>query len=270
MRFRSVSHELRVCGRHGHLTYAPTEPEHADRLRARTALGTAWRCLRCGDWVLGEPSAAGPADHAPVPPRGKALRQLALLRLLAVERIARGIILIAAAYGVKRFASAQQSLRDSFGDTLPAARPLAERLGFDLDNSLIVREATKALDAKQSTLTLVALALLAYGILEGVEGVGLWLAKRWAEYLTVVATAAFVPLEVYELIDHTTLTKAGALVVNIGVVVYLVLAKRLFGARGGRAAYEEEMSSEALMEVVAAGSDADFVDHADQDERASS
>ncbi|HUR75812.1 MAG TPA: DUF2127 domain-containing protein [Sporichthya sp.] len=211
--------------------------------------------------MLGVPAASGPAEHAPVPPRGRALRQLALLRLLAAERILRGLVLVAAAYGVKRFASAQESLRRSFGDTLPAARPLAERLGFDLDHSLLVREATKALNASQTTLTLVALALLAYGILEGVEGVGLWLAKRWAEYLTVVATAAFLPLEVYELIDHTTLTKAGAFVINIAVVVYLVLAKRLFGARGGRRAYEEEMSSEALLEIEAASSDPDFVEH---------
>jgi uncharacterized membrane protein (DUF2068 family) len=196
-----------------------------------------------------------------VPPRGRALRQLALLRLLAVERVVRAIVLIAAAYGVKRFASAQESLRRSFGDTLPAARPLANRLGFDLDHSLLVREATKALNARQSTLTLVALGLLAYGLLEGVEGVGLWLAKRWAEYLTVVATAAFLPLEVYELIDHTTVTKAGAFLLNLAVVVYLVLAKRLFGARGGREAYEEEMHSEALLEIEAAASDPDFVEH---------
>ena len=45
------------------------------------------------------------------------------------------------------------------------------------------------------------------------------------------------------------------------VVVYLVLAKRLFGARGGRRAYEEEMSSEALLEIEAAASDPDFVEH---------
>jgi uncharacterized membrane protein (DUF2068 family) len=261
LRLRSVSAELRTCGRHGHLTYAPTEAHYADRLRARTSLGDAWRCLRCGDWVLGAPAATGPADHAPVPPRGRALRQLALLRLLAVERVVRAVVLIAAAYGVKRFASAQESLRRSFGDTLPAARPLANRLGFDLDHSLIVREATKALNAPQRTLTLVALALLAYGLLEGVEGVGLWMAKRWAEYLTVVATAAFLPLEVYELIDHTTVTKAGAFVLNLAVVVYLIVAKRLFGARGGRRAYDEEMSSEALLEIEAAASDPDFVEH---------
>ena len=70
------------------------------------------------------------------------------------------------------------------------------------------------------------------------EGVGLWLAKRWAEYLTVIATAAFLPYEVSELLKSVTVTKVGAFVINVLAVVYLLLAKRLFGLRGGRKAYE--------------------------------
>src|SRR5437868_6185784 len=148
------SRELRACGRRGHITYAPNEPELAQRLRAETALGPAWRCLRCGDWVLGEPRDHGPAQQAPVPARGKALRQLTILRLLAVERVIRALVLVAAAYGVWRFKSAQTALQDAFGSILPAARPLAERFGFDLDQSTLVRDASKALHAQQGTLTL--------------------------------------------------------------------------------------------------------------------
>ena len=112
--------ELKACGRHGHITYAPDEADLAGRLRSRTALGEAWRCLRCGDWVLGAPQGSGPADEAPVPPRGKALRQLTILRVLAVERVLRAIVLIAAAYGVYRFSSAQTALR---GRSPPGSRP---------------------------------------------------------------------------------------------------------------------------------------------------
>ena len=244
--------ELRACGRHGHITYAPVEAGLAERLRGNTALGEAWRCLRCGDWVLGTAGSSGPADQAPVPARGRALRQLTILRLLAVERVLRALVLIAAAYGVHRFASAQLSLRGSFGRLLPAARPLADRLGVDLDQSTIVATATKALHARSGTLTLVAIGLLLYGLLEGVEGVGLWLARRWAEYLTVIATAAFLPLEIHELLKTVTVTKVGAFVINIAAVVYLVVAKRLFGARG-QAAYERELQGESLLEVTAAG-----------------
>jgi uncharacterized membrane protein (DUF2068 family) len=251
------SRELKACGRSGHVTYAPSEPDLADRLRAETPQGEAWRCLRCGDWVAGPPAASGPAEQAPVPARGKALRQLTILRILAVERVIRGLVLIAAAYGVHRFSSAQRSLQDSLGNLIPAARPLARQLGVDLDNSSILREATKALHARHTTLTLIAVALLLYGLLEMVEGVGLWLAKRWAEYLTVVATAAFLPLEVHELVKTVTATKAVTFAINVLAVLYLILAKRLFGARGGRAAYERELGGESLLAVeMAAGDDA--------------
>jgi uncharacterized membrane protein (DUF2068 family) len=246
------SRELRTCGRRGHITYAPDEPELAEQLRGETAHGETWRCLRCGDWVAGPPTGHGPADHAPVPARGKALRQLTILRILAVERVVRGLILIAAAYGIHRFASAQRSLQDSLGRLLPAARPLATRLGLDLDHSSVLREAEKALHARHGTLTLLAVGLLLYGLLELVEGVGLWAARRWAEYLTVVATAAFLPLELHELMNTVTATKVVAFVINVLAVVYLIVAKRLFGARGGHAAYQRELGGESLMAVEAA------------------
>jgi uncharacterized membrane protein (DUF2068 family) len=54
------------------------------------------------------------------------------------------------------------------------------------------------------------------------EGIGLALRKRWAEYFTVITTASFLPLELYELFHHATLPKAVALAINIAVVVYLV------------------------------------------------
>jgi uncharacterized membrane protein (DUF2068 family) len=80
--------------------------------------------------------------------------------------------------------------------------------------------------------------LAAYALLEAVEAVGLWRQRRWAEYLTLVATAALLPLEIYELFKGVTALKVIALVVNVAIVVYLLFAKRLFGVRGGAAAEE--------------------------------
>jgi uncharacterized membrane protein (DUF2068 family) len=71
-----------------------------------------------------------------------------------------------------------------------------------------------------------------------VEAVGLWRQRRWAEYLTLIATSALLPLEVYELVRGITALKVVALVVNLAIVVYLLVAKRLFGIRGGAAAEE--------------------------------
>lgn len=54
------------------------------------------------------------------------------------------------------------------------------------------------------------------------EGVGLLLEKHWAEYLTIIATASFIPLEVYELSRHFHWGKIVLLLVNLAIVAYLV------------------------------------------------
>ena len=89
---------------------------------------------------------------------------------------------------------------------------------------------------ESGTLTKIGAVLAAYAALEGAEAVGLWFQRRWAEYLTFVATTALLPLEVYELSHRVSAFKVVALIVNLAIVVYLLLAKRLFGLRGGAAA----------------------------------
>jgi len=54
------------------------------------------------------------------------------------------------------------------------------------------------------------------------EGAGLALRKRWAEYMTILTTASFLPLEAYELIRHATAGKVVLLLFNIGIVLYLI------------------------------------------------
>jgi uncharacterized membrane protein (DUF2068 family) len=54
------------------------------------------------------------------------------------------------------------------------------------------------------------------------EGIGLALAKRWAEYFTIVTTASFLPLEVYELAKRASIAKGFALLLNLAVVAYLI------------------------------------------------
>ena len=61
-----------------------------------------------------------------------------------------------------------------------------------------------------------------YALLFAIEGVGLWLAKTWAEYLTIVSTAALLPVEGYELVWHVSLTKCIVLLLNAAIVAYLV------------------------------------------------
>ncbi len=65
-----------------------------------------------------------------------------------------------------------------------------------------------------------------HGLLEVIEGVGLWLRQRWAEWLTVIATSLLVPFEIYELIHRPSPMKAAGLTVNVLIVVYLVRVVR--------------------------------------------
>jgi uncharacterized membrane protein (DUF2068 family) len=250
--------DLRGCARHGHATYRPDEPDLADRLNAETAVGTAWRCLRCGAFVPGEPAAGGPADHAPLVLRGRALRDAFVLRLLAVERLVRGVLLIALAYGVHRFEGSQDALKDLFDQELPLLTPIGDKLGIDLQSSGPVRLIQKALETRHDTLTLLVWAILAYGALQLLEGTGLWLLKRWGEYVAVVGTSALVPLEVHELLDRVTVLRLLALLVNLFAVAYLLWTKHLFGLRGGREAFEAERSSQSLIEVEQAALQAEL------------
>lgn len=247
----------RTCARRGHVLYGPTEPEYRDRIKTETAVGTAWRCLRCGDFVLQAPAAEGPAADAPVVPRGKALRSLLVLRLLAIERFFRFLLVGAAAIAVWRFSNSEQALSQMFEKDLTLFKPLATHWGYDLDHSSVVDTIRKSFNYKHSTLTLVAILLGAYAVIELIEGVGLWLAKRWGEYFAVVATAAFIPIEVHELLHKQTPFKIATFAVNVAAVLYLLLAKRLFGLRGGKAAAERALHSASLLEVEQATGEAD-------------
>lgn len=246
----------RHCARKGHVLYEPAEPEYRDRISAQTALGPVWRCLRCGDFVLEAPTASGPAANAPVVPRGKALRSLVIMRLLAIERFFRFLLVGAAAYAVWRFENSQGALSQLFERDLTLFRPLATHFGYDLDHSSIVDTIRKSFNYKHSTLNLVAALLVAYAVIELIEGVGLWLAKRWGEYFAVVATAAFLPIEIYELTEKQSAFKLATFALNVLAVLYLLLAKRLFGLRGGRAAAERELHSASLLEVEEAAGEA--------------
>jgi uncharacterized membrane protein (DUF2068 family) len=244
-----VDWNLRTCARKGHVTYAPDEPPFRARLEATTPLGDAWRCLRCGAYALGSPHGTGPADRAPLLLRGKALRSAFILRLLAIERWVRGTIITLIGIAVLRFESSQVSIKDLIDQDLSALKPFFDQINFNASDSGLVRAVENALNANQTTLKVVAAFLIFYGAMQLVEGVGLWLLKRWGEYFAVIATSLFIPLEIYELTEKVTWLRIVALVVNVAAVVYLLVAKRLFGIRGGHAAYQRAQHEASLLEV---------------------
>jgi uncharacterized membrane protein (DUF2068 family) len=140
-----------------------------------------------------------------------------VLRLIAVERIVRGLLLTAAGiYLLFHLTSdlgrlAQRAIR---AIELDPRRPFFHRIVAYLHH------------LHASELRIAAAIAIGYGVLELVEGTGLWLDQLWAEYLTVIATSLFIPFEVYELVHRPTALKAGGILVNIAIVVYLVRSLR--------------------------------------------
>jgi len=244
-----VNWNLFGCFRKGHVTYAPDEPELRNRLMAQTAVGTAWRCLRCGAFVTDGQHSSGPASAAPLIRRGKELRSELILRVFAVERFLRFLVIGAAAYGVWRFRYDQANIERAYNNDLPAIRALYRDLGFDFNHSRLLGLIQDSFMLTPRTLTFLAIGLAVYALIELVESVGLWLGKRWGEYFAMVATSIFLPYEIYDLTVKVTWLRVGALVVNLLLVIYLVWAKRLFGVRGGKAAYEAKLRGESVIEV---------------------
>jgi uncharacterized membrane protein (DUF2068 family) len=146
------------------------------------------------------------------------------IRFITIERFVKGAILVLGGIAILALGSTSAFhdvvLRAQTELNLDAGQHLWERL-YD---QVVVRFGT----ASARTRDALGAGAIAYGLLEIVEGVGLVFRRRWAEYLVLVASAAFLPVEVDELIRHPTPVKGITLAVNIAIVVYLVWRKRLF------------------------------------------
>jgi uncharacterized membrane protein (DUF2068 family) len=243
-----VDWSLLACGTSGHVTYAPDEAGVRDRLTAQAESGEAWRCLRCGTFVPGEAQASGPAAQAPAVHRGKEVRSAIILRVFAVERFVRGLAVAALAVVVWRFRYSQVSVEEAFQRERPVLHSLFEQLGINIDHSKLVGLIQHALTLSPATLQWLSLALAAYGVIELIEGTGLWLGRRWGEYFAMVATSLGLPYEIYELISRFTVFKLALFAVNLLLVLYLVITRRLFGVRGGKEAYDARLRSESIMD----------------------
>jgi uncharacterized membrane protein (DUF2068 family) len=146
----------------------------------------------------------------------------AFIKVIIVERIVKSIALIALAIGL--LVAGEKGLLTTW------AQYAQDQLNLDADNGVIAQLLLRGLllIGKFNHITILAIGAIAYALLEGTEGVGLAMRRRWAEYLTVIATGILIPYEAYEVIHRATLFKVGALLLNLAVVGYLAYRKRLF------------------------------------------
>jgi uncharacterized membrane protein (DUF2068 family) len=146
----------------------------------------------------------------------------AFIKVIIVERIVKATVLIALAIGL--LVAGRSGLLTMWSEYAE------DQLNLNAGDNVIVQLLLKVLVlvGNFSHITLLAVGAIAYALLEGTEGVGLAMRRRWAEYLTVIATGILIPYEAYEVIHRATLFKVGALLLNLAVVGYLAYRKRLF------------------------------------------
>jgi uncharacterized membrane protein (DUF2068 family) len=254
---RRWHNETWICSIRGHVVPAAG----ARRLRPDDAAmgadqpdGTRLsRCLRCDLWLRAPRPTGDDAAYEVVPPlgeldlprRGKPLEDAILLRLIAIDRGIHGVL-----FTVLAIALILVKLR--LGRIQHWAESLLTGINGAVDNSArgghvrLSRDLERLLHVTGGELTVLLVTATVYAVIESVEAYGLWRERRWAEYLTVVATAGFLPFEIRELLARTTVLRVSALVVNVVILVYLVWSKRLFGLRGGAGALESRIDWEAI------------------------
>ena len=153
-------------------------------------------------------------------PRFNILRTIALYKLLKV------LLLLAIAYGEVRLRDASLAAKLV---TWASARPLG------LEHDVVTRFLEWFSGLSASRVHALRIVTLAYAAVFATEGVGLWMQRRWAEWLTVIITASLIPLEVWELIFRPNVGKAAVLVANTVIVIYLAWHVR---SRGRHSATE--------------------------------
>ena len=152
-----------------------------------------------------------------------AARADSTLRLIAAFKLLKGFLLLAVAVG---------ALRLLHQDVAFVAATWIDQLHLDPDGRVIEPLLGRLAGVDDRTLKKIGAGSLFYAALMLTEGVGLMRGKRWAEYLTIVASASLVPPEIYEIVRHVTVTRVGVLVLNLVIVGYLVVRVRRERAPG--------------------------------------
>lgn len=106
------------------------------------------------------------------------------------------------------------------------AEDFVTRHGIDIANRYVQPALERLSGVGNRQLAMFSVGAFIYAALLFTEGIGLWLQKRWAEYLTAFATALFIPIEIYEIYARLTWVRIAILMLNVFVVWYLATRLR--------------------------------------------
>jgi len=136
-----------------------------------------------------------------------------ILRTIALYKLVKVLLLLALAYGEVRLSDASLTAKLV---TWASARPLG------LEHKVVTWLLEWFSGLSASRVHALRMVTLAYAAVFSIEGIGLWMRKRWAEWLTVIITGSLIPLELWELLDRPNIGKAAVLIANIAIVIILI------------------------------------------------
>jgi uncharacterized membrane protein (DUF2068 family) len=134
------------------------------------------------------------------------------LFLIGAFKLLKGAGLLIAGFGL---------LKLLHKDVAAVALHWIEVLRVDPDNRFIHRALLRIFNVTPKQLKELSVGTFLYAAIFLIEGSGLLARRHWAEYMTLISTALFVPIEVYEIYRHVTLTRIGVLAINLAIVWYL-------------------------------------------------
>lgn len=106
-------------------------------------------------------------------------------------------------------------------DAVEVVARFVDALGADIKGEIVRDVLAKVAGIPPKRFEQVGFGAFAYAAVLVTQGIGLLRRKRWAEWLTVVMTGSFLPVEIYELWKGIALLKVALLVVNVAIVWYL-------------------------------------------------
>lgn len=174
------------------------------------------------------PSEETVADAEPSRALGPAARRARLvLRLIALERAAHSVI-------IGLFTAGLVLARHDHPGLVNWARELKDNTSRDASLDWFTDRVAEVIHLRGTFVSVLMLTAGFYTLVDGAAAVGLWRGRRWAEYVTALTAASFLPFDVRFAWRQFTVLRVLALVINLAVVVYLVWGRHLFGLRGGR------------------------------------
>jgi uncharacterized membrane protein (DUF2068 family) len=149
---------------------------------------------------------ANPVEPAPTP-------RVGILRTIALYKLVKVLLLLGVAYGELRLRDASLAAKLL---SWAQARP------YGLEHRIVSQLLEWFSGLSVTRIHALRIVTLAYAAIFAIEGIGLWMEKRWAEWLTTIITASLIPLEAWEIVLRPTVGKALILLANVAVVGYLV------------------------------------------------